>query len=315
MSKTDYYVHPQALLESTQVGAGSRIWAFSHVLPGARIGAEANICDHVFIENEVVIGDRVTVKCGVQLWDGVTIEDDVFIGPNVTFSNDPAPRSKVKPELPLKTLVRGGASIGSNATIRPGVTIGPGALVMDGAVVTRDVPSNAIVTGNPAHITGYRDTPQLALPGSLAGNTALPALQARGAVLHRLPKIVDLRGALSFGEIGTHLPFTPQRFFMVYDVPTKEVRGEHAHKVCHQFLVCVKGSVGIVVDDGERRDQLLLDSPQLGLHIPPMVWGIQYQFSADAVLLVLASECYAADDYIRNYDDFLAAVRGASHGG
>ena len=314
MSTTDYYVHPQALLESTQVGAGSRIWAFSHVLPGARIGAEANICDHVFIENQVVIGDRVTVKCGVQLWDGVTIEDDVFIGPNVTFSNDPAPRSKLKPEAPLQTLVRKGASIGSNATIRPGITIGPGALVMDGAVVTRDVPSNAIVSGNPAHITGYRDTPHLALPGSRSGDAALPTLQARGAALHRLPKIVDLRGALSFGEIGAHLPFTPQRFFMVYDVPTKEVRGEHAHKACHQFLVCVKGSVGIVVDDGERRDELLLDSAQLGLHIPPMVWGIQYQFSADAVLLVLASECYAADDYIRNYDDFLAAVRGARHG-
>ncbi len=314
MSKLDFYVHPQALLESTQVGPGSRIWAFSHVLPGARIGADANICDHVFVENQVVIGDRVTVKCGVQLWDGVTVEDDVFIGPNVTFSNDPAPRSKQRPEVPLQTLVRAGASIGSNATIRPGITIGPGALVMDGAVVTRDVPSNAIVAGNPAHITGYRDTPQLALAGSLSAGAALPTLQARGAALHKLPKIVDLRGALSFGEIGAHLPFTPQRFFMVYDVPSKEVRGEHAHKACHQFLVCVKGSVGIVVDDGERRDELLLDSPQLGLHIPPMVWGIQYQFSADAVLLVLASECYAAEDYIRNYDDFLAAVRGGADG-
>ena len=93
-----------------------------------------------------------------------------------------------------------------------------------------------------------------------------------------------------------------------------EVRGEHAHRACHQFLVCVKGSLGIVLDDGERRDQITLDSPQLGLHIPPMVWGIQYQFSPDAVLLVLASHRYEAEDYIRNYDDFLAAVRAGQSG-
>ncbi len=314
-------VHPMALLETPHVGAGSRIWAFAHVLPGARIGRDANICDHVFIENDVVLGDRVTVKSGVQLWDGVRIEDDVFVGPNVTFSNDPFPRSKQRPERFVQTRVRAGASIGSGATIRPGVTIGPGALVSDGAVVTRDVPPNAIVAGNPAYITGYADTPEVPLQGlaitaSQAGQgaQAVPALHVRGARLHRMPKIVDLRGALSFGETGAHLPFTPERFFMVYDVPSREVRGEHAHRACHQFLVCVKGSLGIVLDDGERRDQITLDSPQLGLHIPPMVWGIQYQFSPDAVLLVLASHRYEAEDYIRNYDDFLAAVRAGQSG-
>ncbi|MDM4764976.1 WxcM-like domain-containing protein [Pelomonas sp. SE-A7] len=294
-------IHPQALVESSNLGAGTSVQAFSHVLSGARIGRGVTIGDHVLIEAEAVVGDRVTVKCGVQLWNGVTLEEDVFIGPNATFACD-------RSALPARTLVRAGASIGSNATIRPGLTIGPGAQVMDGAVVTRDVPPNAIVAGNPAHITGYKDTPQLALPGQVAESAALPTLHARGAVLVRLPKVVDLRGALSFGEIGAHLPFTPQRFFMVYDVPTREVRGEHAHKACHQFLVCVKGSVGVVVDDGQQRDELLLDSPRLGLHIPPMVWGIQYQFSPDAVLLVLASDRYDADDYIRSYDDFLAAV-------
>lgn len=317
---TDVYVHPHALLESPSVGAGSRIWAFAHVLPGARIGTDANICDHVFIENDVEVGDRVTIKCGVQLWDGVRIEDDVFIGPNATFSNDPLPRSKQKPAAFVQTRVRAGASIGSGATIRPGVTIGPGAHVEDGAVVTRDVPPNAIVAGNPAHITGYVDTPDLgagapilaaSLQAGQGQGQVLPELHARGAKLHALPKIVDLRGALSFGEIGAHLPFAPERFFMVYDVPSREVRGEHAHKACHQFLVCVKGSLAIVVDDGERRDELVLDSPRLGLHIPPMVWGIQYRFSADAVLLVLASHRYEAADYIRNYDEFLAAVASA----
>lgn len=306
------FVHSHALVESTQIGPRTRVWAFAHILPGARIGADCNVCDHVFIENDVVLGDRVTVKCGVYVWDGITLEDDVFVGANAAFSNDPAPRSRHKPAEFLKTRVRAGASIGANATIQPGLTIGPGALVTDGAVVTRDVPPRAIVAGNPARITGYVDTPEVKVDGPAISaqrlGSELPALKARGARLHALPKIVDLRGALSFGEIGTHLPFTPERFFIVYEAPSEEVRGEHAHKACHQFLVCVKGSCTIVLDDGENRDELRLDSAKIGLHIPPMVWGIQYRFSADAVLLVLASHTYDADDYIRNYDDFLAAV-------
>lgn len=306
------FVHSHALVESTQIGPGTRIWAFVHVLPGARIGADCNLADHIFIENEVVLGDRVTLKSGVHLWDGVTLEDDVIVGPNTAFSNDPAPRSKRKPPEYLKTRVRAGASIGANCTIRAGVTIGPGALVSDGAVVTRDVPPRAIVAGNPARIVGYMDTPEVQVGGTAISaqrlGEQLPELQARGARLHALPKIVDLRGALSFGEIDAHLPFTPQRFFIVYDVPSEEVRGEHAHKACHQFLICVKGSCTIVLDDGRHRDELRLDSAKVGLHIPPMVWGIQYRFSADAVLLVLASDTYDAADYIRDYDEFLAAV-------
>lgn len=315
MDGSGAFVHSHALVESTQIGPRTRVWAFAHILPGARIGADCNVCDHVFIENEVAVGDRVTVKCGVYLWDGITLEDDVFVGANAAFSNDPAPRSRRKPTEFLKTRVRAGASIGANATIQAGLTIGPGALVTDGAVVTRDVPPRAIVAGNPAHIVGYLDTPEVQVSGPAISahrlGDALPALQARGARLHALPKIVDLRGALSFGEIDAHLPFTPRRFFIVYDVPNEEVRGEHAHRACHQFLICVKGSCTIVLDDGEHRDELRLDSPKVGLHIPPMVWGIQYRFSTDAVLLVLASDTYDAGDYIRDYDDFLAAVGNA----
>src|SRR4029434_9038505 len=103
------FFHSNALCESSQVGNGTRVWAFAHVLPGARIGADCNICDHVFIENDVVIGDRGTVKCGVQLWDGIRVENDVFIGPNATFTNDRFPRSMQYPEKFLQTRVRDGA--------------------------------------------------------------------------------------------------------------------------------------------------------------------------------------------------------------
>lgn len=149
------FIHPQALCESVNVGAGTRVWAFAHVLPGAVIGEDCNISDGVFIENDVVVGSRVTVKGGVQLWDGVRLEDDVFVGPNATFTNDRFPRSRVHPgELP-HTVVRKGASVGANATILPGVEIGALAMVGAGAVVTRSVPPGAIVTGNPASVSGY----------------------------------------------------------------------------------------------------------------------------------------------------------------
>ena len=122
MSQT--FIHPQAIVESSQVGPGTRIWAFAHILPGAVIGRDCNICDQTFIENQVTLGDRVTLKSGVQLWDGITLEDDVFVGPNATFTNDPFPRSKQYPEEYLPTVVRKGASIGANATLLPGIEIG-----------------------------------------------------------------------------------------------------------------------------------------------------------------------------------------------
>jgi UDP-2-acetamido-3-amino-2,3-dideoxy-glucuronate N-acetyltransferase len=149
------FVHERGLLETSQVGAGTRIWAFAHVLPGARLGCDVNVCECVFIENDVVVGDRVTVKNGVQLWDGLRLEDDVFIGPNVSFANEPFPRSRrYRDEYP-RTLLRKGCSVGAGAVVLPGLTIGEGALVGAGAVVTRDVPPNAIVVGNPARITRY----------------------------------------------------------------------------------------------------------------------------------------------------------------
>src|SRR5665647_1571223 len=151
-------IHPLADVQSKTIGENTRIWQFCVIFERAKIGANCNICAQVLIENDVVIGDSVTVKSGVQLWDGVRIEDNVFIGPNATFTNDLFPRSKVYPEQFLQTIVKAGASIGANATILPGVVIAEGAMIGAGAVVTRSVPPNAIVVGNPAQIVGYTNT-------------------------------------------------------------------------------------------------------------------------------------------------------------
>lgn len=308
------FIHPNSLCESTTIGERTRVWAFAHILPGARIGSDCNICDGVFIENDVVVGDRVTVKCGVQLWDGVRLEDDVFVGPNATFTNDRFPRSRRHPEAFLQTVVERGASIGANATLLPGIRIGAGAMIGAGAVITRSVPPNAIVTGNPARIVGYvSDTTHApaAAPGGGAADARPLVAGVGGVALRQLPRFDDLRGALSVGEFEKDLPFVPKRCFIVFNVPSQETRGEHAHKRCHQFLVCVKGSVRVLADDGKRREEFTLDSPSLGIHLPPMVWGTQYKYSSDAVLLVFASENYDADEYIRSYSEFLDAVRTA----
>ncbi len=309
-----YFKHPQALVESDQVGADTRVWAFAHILPGARIGAECNICDQTFIENDVIVGNRVTIKSGVQLWDGVVLEDDVFVGPNATFTNDRYPRNRPHLDEYPRTLVRKGASIGANATILPGIVVGMNAMVGAGAVVTKNVPPNAVVAGNPARITGYVDARDRRGPSLGSAPRQPPPAATRNeslvrlAKLHEMPAIKDLRGTLSFAEVGQSLPFVPKRFFLVYDVKHHEIRGEHAHRTLHQFLVCVKGSLSVVVDDGQLRDEVMLSSPNVGLHIPPMVWATQYKYTSDAVLLVLASDVYDAEDYIRDYDEFIALV-------
>ena len=143
-------ISPHAICDSKQVGEGTRIWAFTHVLSGAIIGTDCNICENVFIENRVIIGNRVTVKNGVQIWDGVTLGDDVFIGPNVTFCNDKYPRSRNTNFKLLETHVLRGASIGANATILPGITIGEFSVVGAASVVTKDVAPYSVVVGNPA---------------------------------------------------------------------------------------------------------------------------------------------------------------------
>jgi UDP-2-acetamido-3-amino-2,3-dideoxy-glucuronate N-acetyltransferase len=297
--------HPTALVESGEVGEGTLVWAYAHILPGARIGRDCNICDHTFIENDVIVGDRVTIKCGVQLWDGLRVEDDVFIGPNATFTNDRFPRSKQRPADYPRTVIKRGASIGANATLAPGIVIGEMAMVGAGAVVTHNAPPHSKLAGNPARIIGYIDatpeTPAAHLIAEVRDSSPLGE-----AMVFRIPGAKDLRGSLSFGEVHRQVPFEVKRYFLVFDVPSEHVRGEHAHRALQQFLVCVAGRCNVVIDDGVSRHEVVLDSPSKGVYIPPMVWATQYKFTRDAVLLVLASEYYDASEYIRDYDDFLA---------
>ena len=316
LTASKVFVHPKALCEASAVGENTRIWAFAHVLPGATIGKDCNICDHVFIENDVVVGDRVTIKCGVQLWDGLRVADDVFIGPNVTFSNDKYPKSKQYQTKVEETFIGRGASIGGGASILPGLRIGPRAMVGAGAVVTHDVPARAVVSGNPARIVGYVDTKRGAPappPSVVANESEIRETSVGGVTVHRLPLFADLRGSLSVGEFPKQVPFVPKRYFIVFDVPGKDVRGEHAHRRCHQFLVCLRGSLSVVVDDGRASEEIALDGPSVGLYLPPMIWAVQYRYSADALLLVFASDPYDANDYIRDYDEFLSAMGGAAN--
>ncbi len=163
------FVHERALCESDDVGDGTRVWAFAHIMDGARVGADCNVGEGAFIESGAVVGDRVTVKNHVLIWDGVTVEDDVFLGPGVVFTNDMDPRAEVKKSsLELTpTRVERGATIGANTTVVCGVTIGSYAFIGAGSVVIRDVPAHALVVGNPARQMGCACRCGLRLPEDL----------------------------------------------------------------------------------------------------------------------------------------------------
>ena len=222
--------------------------ASSH-LSGAHIGHDCAIGDFVSVGDQVVIGDRVRVGDGVRLPGKIEIGDDVTIGPNATFAIG-------LPAAPAAAIQQG-ARIGAGATVLAGLTIGRAAIVEDGAVVTHNVPPNSIVGGHPARILGYGAAPsppgEIKSPGR-AGDRPLTS-RVRGVEVVELPVISDLHGNLAVGEIGRGLPFQPRRFFVVYDVPSREARGEHAHRTLRQFLVCLRGACTIIVDDGQDREE------------------------------------------------------------
>jgi UDP-2-acetamido-3-amino-2,3-dideoxy-glucuronate N-acetyltransferase len=293
-----------------KIGARTTVAAFARICAGARVGAACEIGEHVLIAGGVEIGDRVTIASGAKLASGVRIEDDVSVGANATLTSQPSVRGARRAANATAAVIRAGASIGANATILPDVVIGRTAAVEAGAVVTRNVPPNAIVTGNPAQLQGYVDS--IASTGPLQGGEGTSGarkLAVKAVALNQLPLVRDIRGNLSVAEIGKGLPFAPRRYFVITDVPNDKVRGEHAHRKLRQFLVCLRGRCSVLIDDGKRREEVVLDRPELGLYVPPMVWAVQYKYSADAVLLVLASAAYDAADYIRDYDEFLRLIR------
>lgn len=136
------------------------------------------------------------------------------------------------------------------------------------------------------------------------------ASQVRGVVFHEMKNVIDpVRGNLTVGEFDLDLPFRPRRYFITYHVPEQTTRGEHAHRVCAQFLLSVAGQCAVVLDDGENTEEIILDRPTVGIHIPPLIWATEYKHSLDSRLMVFASHHYDPDDYIRDYDEFLRAAR------
>ena len=155
-STLKFYKHPSAVVESDEIGEGTKIWHFVHVREKARIGRNCNIGKGVYIDTEVVIGNNVKIQNFATIYRGVIIEDDVFIGPAVVFTNDLYPRAFIWSEEKIeKTIVRKGASIGANSTIICGVEIGEYAMIGAGSVVTKSVPPHALVYGNPAKLKGF----------------------------------------------------------------------------------------------------------------------------------------------------------------
>jgi acetyltransferase-like isoleucine patch superfamily enzyme len=292
-AEEDLLRHPSALVETSSIGERTRIAAFVHILAGARIGKQCVILDHAFVDRHVNLGDRVTIGAGARLCGWLELRDDVVVGPNTVFAADGMLRTKVGPAV----------SIGAAAAILPGVEIGEGAVISAGTVISGNVPSRAIVSGNPARITGYVQ-PVIEPP------PAGPETPVRGVVLQALPRFEDMRGALTVAEVQKHIPFPVARLFLVYDVSTREVRGEHAHRRLEQFLICIRGSCAVVADDGENRQEYLLDSPNCGLYLPPLIWSVQHKHSPDAMLLVVASAPYDPGDYIRDYELFRQTVQG-----
>lgn len=268
------------------------------------LGADVLLPDDLRHGIDCEIGHRAVIGSGCVLGDRVRV------GPNATVLAPPASADGGVPELH----VRNDVTIGAAAVVSGAVVIGVGARVEPGSVVTADVPPHAIVAGNPAQVVGYSSPPgimsathdveQISLPSEVGVRPLLG-----GAALIRFPIVSDLRGGLTFGEVGGLLPFAVERFFFVFDVPSQSIRGEHAHRTLHEILVCAAGSVRVSLTDGTSRCEVTLDEPSVGLHIPPGVWSTQYRYDPSSVLMVLCSHKYDPTSYIRDFDEFLAEPR------
>lgn len=251
------------------------------------------------------MSDSREFEHGCIIPDSAQIAPNAVVGARVVLAGD-------------NIVICEGSKLDPAVVIGPGVTVGRGAWVRAGAVVLRSVPPNSIVEGNPAQVVGYLNPSISGVLGGAKsidiqsfGNLGRPSferLDVGESSLFLMRNITDSRGSLTVGEVPSEVPFSPARYFIVYGVPSAELRGEHAHKRCRQFLVCVHGSCRVLLDDGKKRCEVTLDRPDVGIYMPEMIWGTQYRYSADAVLMVFASMPYEAEDYLRTYDEFLDEI-------
>jgi len=263
--------HTAIIAENAKIGENCHIGPFCCVEDSAVIGRNVTLAGRIIVPQNTVIGDNVQLDTAAVLaMEGIKIEAQ--------------------------------AKIGANAVINT-PSVGQAAIVEAGSVVNSPVPPFAVVSGNPARIINYVGATDKTTV-VMAENPAATASQC-GAKLLNIPSFADLRGDLSVLELNAGFPFKVQRIFYTYNIATSQVRGEHAHKECHQFLVSVAGSVNVIVDNGVHREEYVLDNPATGLYIPPGVWATMYKHTADSVLLVLASHQYDNEDYIRDYNEFL----------
>jgi len=301
--ETSPFIDESARIIDSVVGTGSHVGIGSILRDGVRVGENCRIGDYVLVEGEVSISDGVEIESFSHIRGPVTMGMHVRVGSHSCIGG---PHEGV---IEIQTSV----TIGAHATIMSPSRIGEFAIIEAGAVVMKNVPSNAVVAGNPAKIVRYQHAascPTLpAYPQEVEGvtHTSIP-----GVNIFHMPVFEDLRGNLSVGEIGKHIPFEVKRYFLTFEVESEEARGEHAHRTLHQLLLCVHGRVHILADNGRVREEFILDRPNVGLHLPPMIWGVQYRFSPGAVLLVLCSDLYDPGDYIRDYSMFVAETRQAA---
>ena len=278
----------------------------------SKIGDGVIVAKGAYVGPNCYLEGGISVESGAILKGGITLVGDIRVGRDSIIESGVCIAAPLPSRILESTVVTVGHNVhvGAGSVLLSGVTIGHHAWIEPGTVIMRNIPSYAIVGGNPAAISGYIGNStcngEIALkvmpPSDITG---VYKSLVQGVTVHNFARISDLRGDLSIGEFERNVPFKPKRFFIVYDVPSAETRGEHVHMKCHQFLICVAGAVSVVVDDGENREEVLLDRPNVGLLIPAGIWGIQYKYSSNGTLLVFASEYYDASDYIRNYDEFL----------
>lgn len=249
--------------------------------PRATLGKNVEIADHVVVQGPAEIGDDVRLDVGC-----------------VIGADNRVPASRA-------TRIDAGSFVGARAVVVNGVRVGAGSIVQPGAVVTAETPPLAVLAGNPAEVVDYVTAFQAPLvtvdiDRTADGDDRLPA----GVAVRRLGRVVDLRGALTIGDVD-HVPFDVARAYFVSGVGPGLIRGAHAHRRCHQLLIAVQGCLTCVCDDGTTRMEIRMTRPELALHIKPMVWGTQYQFEPGSVLGVLASLPYDPDEYIADYRTFL----------